>query len=1028
MPRISVHTLGRVAIQMERRSIGPSAGRPFALLLYLASRRGQWTPRRVLQELFFPRTAEARAGHSLRQLVYRLRQLGVSVQTDSDGVQIAASDVWIDWIDILERGELGTPDMELVAQGLFPAYAPEVSEGYREWFEAERSVIRLRLCRAIGLQLTQLRRAGRWDLVDSAARALLALDPLNEDGNLARAGALAASGSKTAALRVIDDYLEDLGDDQPNLKLTAAALRRRISERLPEMGHRPQDERIFVGREDAMRMLSAAGAAARAGTQQTVLVWGEPGIGKTRLLEEYKALACLQGALAFQCTCQPHDVFRPLGILSDLVGQLLQAPGALGCDPEGRELLMRLVTAPANEPHSSHPRGESSLPLIMRALDDLFSAIACESPVLVLLDDTQWLDRTSLKAIVGAFSTRVNRRTTLVIACRDRALLTNSDGLADSVLSIRVNPLKDDAALELARSLLGGTNRSEVTAVEEQILGEGRGNPFFIRLLCRHISSTKESVCLDDTIARVLERRLEQLSSVATRTLEAAVVLGKNCTYARLATVLEMTRLELLGAIEELDDRGLVEIRDGCYVSCHALLSTAVADRMSISVARALHAAAAELLNTEFDPSEGGSLPWDCAEHWRCADDHIKAIAVLRSCAERSLGAGRPSDALSTYEHALTLKAPDAIRYEVLLDALRSVGPGIDWKEALTLVPQLKQLRERLGRGDAVHDEFEIIEFAAMFHSGLDPRSNVQRLRVCLESPESTHHHRLAAARQLLMISELTLNQPLAEHTFSATADILVGTAQQTLASMMYHTCFGDLEKAKELAQNLIRLSTTARPSHLSCLLNAGYAQYRLGVSNTKETLLHGLELASKAGARTGELHACLFLATLAWSYQRFEECRCWLQRFDTLRRGMKDTDVTWEYYLIAARLAIVEGRLPEASVYLDDAWRSPQATLDLPMLLIRSCQVDLRLASGEDACTDPELRSLLQLHLRARGIGRQDEPTLSVLQSLEQRGKATDALALLLEYLKGYRRDGFPVSPELLALRQRLVNLTAPK
>lgn len=260
MPRISVHTLGRVAIQMERRSIGPSAGRPFALLLYLASRRGQWTPRRVLQELFFPRTAEARAGHSLRQLVYRLRQLGVSVQTDSDGVQIAASDVWIDWIDILERGELGTPDMELVAQGLFPAYAPEVSEGYREWFEAERSVIRLRLCRAIGLQLTQLRRAGRWDLVDSAARALLALDPLNEDGNLARAGALAASGSKTAALRVIDDYLEDLGDDQPNLKLTAAALRRRISERLPEMGHRPQDERIFVGREDAMRMLSAAGA------------------------------------------------------------------------------------------------------------------------------------------------------------------------------------------------------------------------------------------------------------------------------------------------------------------------------------------------------------------------------------------------------------------------------------------------------------------------------------------------------------------------------------------------------------------------------------------------------------------------------------------------------------------------------------------------------------------------------------------------------------------------------------------------
>src|SRR5690348_7565160 len=281
MARISVRTLGTLSIELERRSVGPSAGQLFAALFYLACHGEHPTPRSVLQELLVPHTPDGQPRHSLRQLIYRVRQLGVQLSTDADGVRLAG-EVWFDWLDILDRGDLGAADLELIAKGLFPGYSPEMPEQFREWFEAERGTVQLRLSRAVGLQLAQLRRAGRWDLVEVAARAMRALDPLSEEATLARAEALAASGSKAAALRVIDDYLEELGDDQANLRITPTALRRRISERLPEVGHRAQEDRIFVGREDAMRMLSAAGAAARAGTQQTVLVCGEPGIGKTR--------------------------------------------------------------------------------------------------------------------------------------------------------------------------------------------------------------------------------------------------------------------------------------------------------------------------------------------------------------------------------------------------------------------------------------------------------------------------------------------------------------------------------------------------------------------------------------------------------------------------------------------------------------------------------------------------------------------------------------------------------------------------
>src|SRR5690348_9946131 len=339
MGRILVRTLGAVTIECGGRVLGPSAGHPFAILFYLTSHRGQATPRRMLRELLFPSADEHRAGHNLRQLLYRLRQLGVPIDADANGIAITADRVSIDWASMIEGGEVGVQELELIAQGLLPGYSPDITEAYREWFEAEHSAVRLRLTRVVGAALNQLRRVGRWDVVEVAARALIALDPLSEEGMLARAEALAASGSKSAALRVIDDYLEEIGNDQPSLRLSPAILRRRIGERLPELERRTQDDRIFVGREDAMRILSTAGAAARSGTQQTVLVWGEPGIGKTRLLTEYKTLACLQGAFAYQATCRPHDVFRPLGILSDVVNLLLQAPGALGCEPEGRELL-----------------------------------------------------------------------------------------------------------------------------------------------------------------------------------------------------------------------------------------------------------------------------------------------------------------------------------------------------------------------------------------------------------------------------------------------------------------------------------------------------------------------------------------------------------------------------------------------------------------------------------------------------------------------------------------------------------------
>src|SRR4029079_1281960 len=112
--------------------------------------------------------------------------------------------------------------------GFLPGFAPNHSEAYTDWYEAYRARSISTLTRTLLKEVNRARNAGDWEHTEWVARACLALDPVNEEATLALAEMLTLAGAKAAAVQLLDEYMEDVGDINPNLRIPAKVLRRRI--------------------------------------------------------------------------------------------------------------------------------------------------------------------------------------------------------------------------------------------------------------------------------------------------------------------------------------------------------------------------------------------------------------------------------------------------------------------------------------------------------------------------------------------------------------------------------------------------------------------------------------------------------------------------------------------------------------------------------------------------------------------------------------------------------------------------------
>ena len=443
-----VRGLGRAEVTLGALSLVPEAGMLFPLALVLAQRAGERIPRAELTELVWPGSDDVAGRHSLRQALYRLRKAGLRMDDGTDYVRVDPASVDSDLSDVLRHDWPYTSEPEAIerAASILPGVTPPEGSPLSDWIEQLRARLSAQYRRATLHRIALARREGRWRDVEHWGLMCLQADPLNEEATLARAEATAMVGAKNAALEILDEYLRDIGERAKVIGLPARLLKRRISELTDTTGRRvTATSAPFVGRHGLMARGQDVLAQARGGEATVLWYVGPPGIGKSRLLREVARAARMAGWCAVLGGARPSYEDRPFALLTELLPHLLEAPGALGADPNALTLMRQMGRADTGEEPLAPEEARGRQSAVYLSCVELMDAVLGEAPLAILVDDAHWADPLTLLMFARLLESRPTARLAVILSAR--RVPAREDAAAQRLLGAtqeRITPLTDE--------------------------------------------------------------------------------------------------------------------------------------------------------------------------------------------------------------------------------------------------------------------------------------------------------------------------------------------------------------------------------------------------------------------------------------------------------------------------------------------------------------------------------------------------------------------------------------------------------
>jgi class 3 adenylate cyclase/tetratricopeptide (TPR) repeat protein len=491
----------------------------------------------------------------------------------------------------------------------------------------------------------------------------------------------------------------------------------------------------LVDREQEMSLLADRWNRVRQRAGHVVLISGEAGIGKSRLVRVLKERVATEAHFWLECYCSPYYQNSPLYPVIDLLMQglgwtrqdstetklakLEQGLARAGfAVPEVLPSLAGLLSLPLTAP----PRGPVSSPArrkqqVLEALRTWLARMALERPVVLVVDDLHWIDPSTLEFL----SLLVDRLPPILLLLTARPEFHAPWPMHAHVTQLTLSRLGREHVAQMAERVAGGTTLP--AEMVEQLVGRTDGIPLFVEELTKLILESEvvheESACYEPagkvgpteipaSLHDSLMARLDRLAT-AKSVAQLAAMLGREFSYELLHAVAPFEKRSLGGALAQLVSAELVYQRgtppDATYRFKHALIHDAAYQSLLKSTRQQYHQRIAQVLTERF-PEVAASRPELVAHHYTQGGLGEQAINYWYMAGQRAVECSANLEAISYLGRALDLLAgvpqsDERTHVEVALQTLLGVAQmsckGYGAPEVEAAFRRARQLCQDLG-------------------------------------------------------------------------------------------------------------------------------------------------------------------------------------------------------------------------------------------------------------------------------------------------------------------------------------------